>query len=130
MRNSAASDPTRSERSEVSDPAISVHNRLACDSLLEYVGDTPLIRLRGLEDDVGNTRVELYARAKWFNPGGSVKDRAAVRTVSDAEKAGLLTREKTILESTSGNAGIALAMIGAAIWGLSRWTESSTRVCW
>jgi cysteine synthase B len=82
------------------------------------VGDTPLIRLRGLEDEVGNTRVELYAKAEWFNPSGSVKDRAALRIVSDAEKAGLLTKEKTILESTSGNTGIALAMIGAAIWGV------------
>jgi cysteine synthase B len=83
------------------------------DSLLDYVGNTPLIRLRGLEREVGG-HVELYAKAEWFNPGGSVKDRAALRIVSDAEKAGILTRDKTILESTSGNTGIALAMIGAA----------------
>ncbi|RJP75166.1 MAG: cysteine synthase family protein [Candidatus Abyssobacteria bacterium SURF_17] len=90
------------------------HSKLACDSLLEYVGNTPLIHLKGLDAGIDDSRVELYAKAEWFNAGGSVKDRAALRIVSDAEQAGTLTHAKTILESTSGNTGIALAMIGAA----------------
>ncbi len=94
--------------------AVCVHNELARDSLLEYVGNTPLIHLKGLDREIGNDAVELYAKAEWFNPGGSVKDRAALQMVLDAEKSGFLTRAKTILESTSGNTGIALAMIGAA----------------
>ena len=93
---------------------ISLQNDIASGSLLEQVGATPLIRLGGLEKELDRSGVELYAKAEWFNPGGSVKDRAALRIVSDAEKAGLLTAGKTILESTSGNTGIALAMIGAA----------------
>lgn len=101
-------------RSKGSSPAVCAHNELARDSLLEYVGNTPLIHLKGLEKEADNGQVELYAKAEWFNPGGSVKDRAALKMVSDAEKSGLLTRAKTILESTSGNTGIALAMIGAA----------------
>ncbi len=101
-------------RSRGSSSTVCVHNDLARDSLLEYVGNTPLIHLKGLEKEIGNNRVELYAKAEWFNPGGSVKDRAALQMVLDAEKAGLLTGAKTILESTSGNTGIALAMIGAS----------------
>jgi len=93
---------------------ISLQNDIASGSLLEQVGATPLIRLGGLEKELDRSGVELYAKAEWFNPGGSVKDRAALRIVSDAEKEGLLTAGKTILESTSGNTGIALAMIGAA----------------
>ncbi|MBI4832224.1 MAG: cysteine synthase family protein [Candidatus Lindowbacteria bacterium] len=96
------------------EPVLSLHNGRACESVLEYVGNTPLVRLRGLERGLGNSSVELYAKAEWFNPGGSVKDRAALSIVMDAEQAGSLTPKKTILESTSGNTGIALAMIGAA----------------
>jgi cysteine synthase B len=59
-------------------------------------------------------RLEVYAKAEWFNPGGSVKDRAALSMIEDGERRGALTREKTIIDSTSGNTGIAYAMVGAA----------------
>src|SRR6187397_727357 len=80
-------------------------------SILDLVGNTPLLRLRRFERADG--RVQLYAKAEWKNPGGSVKDRAAVRMVTDGEASGALTPGKTILDATSGNTGIAYAMIGA-----------------
>ena len=76
------------------------------------VGNTPLLRLEQL--DGLPRRVELYAKAEWFNPGGSVKDRPALNMVLEGERSGLLRPGKTILDATSGNTGIALAMIGAA----------------
>ena len=81
-------------------------------SVLDLVGNTPLIRLRRFERADG--RVQLYAKAEWKNPGGSVKDRAAVAMVLDGERRGLLIPGRTILDATSGNTGIAYAMIGAA----------------
>ena len=81
-------------------------------SILDLVGNTPLLRLRRFERADG--RVQLYAKAEWKNPGGSVKDRAAVRMVTDGEASGALTPGKIILDATSGNTGIAYAMIGAA----------------
>ena len=81
-------------------------------SILDLVGNTPLLRLRRFERADG--RVQLYAKAEWKNPGGSVKDRAAVRMITDGEASGLLTPGKTILDATSGNTGIAYAMMGAA----------------
>ena len=58
-------------------------------------------------------RVEIYGKAEWFNPGGSVKDRPALRMIEEGERSGALTREKIILDSSSGNTGIAYAWIGA-----------------
>ena len=81
-------------------------------SILDLIGRTPLIRLRRIEESCPG--VELYAKAEWQNPGGSVKDRAAARMIAEGEHAGQLTRDKTILDATSGNTGIAYAMIGAA----------------
>ena len=81
-------------------------------SILELIGNTPLIRLASFETGLRN--VELYAKAEWKNPGGSVKDRPAARMIADAERSGALTRDKIILDATSGNTGIAYAMIGAA----------------
>jgi len=81
-------------------------------SVVDLIGNTPLIRLSGFEGGLEN--VELYAKAEWRNPGGSVKDRAAARMIADGERSGALTREKIILDATSGNTGIAYAMIGAA----------------
>jgi cysteine synthase B len=71
-----------------------------------------MIRLSGFETGLRN--VELYAKAEWKNPGGSVKDRPAARMILDGERSGALTRDKIILDATSGNTGIAYAMIGAA----------------
>src|SRR5262245_15391840 len=81
-------------------------------SIVELIGRTPLLRLRRLERETPG--VELYAKAEWQNPGGSVKDRAAARIISDAERTGQLTPAKVLLDATSGNTGIAYAMIGAA----------------
>lgn len=81
-------------------------------SIIDLIGNTPLIRLSSFES--GLSGVELYAKAEWQNPGGSVKDRPAARMIADAERAGLLTRDTIVLDATSGNTGIALAMIGAS----------------
>jgi cysteine synthase B len=82
-------------------------------SILERVGNTPLLTFPSLEQELP-AGVKLYAKAEWYNPGGSVKDRAALNMVLEAEHAGHLYAGKTILDATSGNTGIALAMIGAA----------------
>ena len=81
-------------------------------SIVDLIGNTPLIRLSPFERDLRN--VELYAKAEWKNPGGSVKDRPAARMILDGERSGALSRDKIILDATSGNTGIAYAMIGAA----------------
>jgi cysteine synthase B len=82
-------------------------------SLLEAIGRTPLLRLARIEQEVAG--VELYAKAEWFNPGGSVKDRPAARMICEAVQSGQLTRDKRILDATSGNTGIAYAMIGTSL---------------
>src|ERR1044072_9595366 len=78
----------------------------------QLVGNTPLLRLRNLTAQTNG--VEIYAKAEWFNPGGSVKDRPALNMILEGERAGLLTPGKIILDATSGNTGIAYAWIGAA----------------
>jgi len=80
--------------------------------ITRLVGNTPLLRVRLFEKEF--PRVEVHAKAEWFNPGGSVKDRAALSMIEDGEQRGALTHEKTIIDSTSGNTGIAYALIGAA----------------
>lgn len=80
-------------------------------SILSTIGNTPLVELRHLN---GNPKVRVFAKLEGNNPGGSVKDRAALYMIEKAEESGQLTKDKTILEPTSGNTGIALAMIGAA----------------
>lgn len=82
-------------------------------SVSDRVGGTPLLRLDRMVEDLAG--ITLLAKAEWLNPGGSVKDRAAVSMVRDAQRRGLLRPGKTILDATSGNTGIALAMLGAAL---------------
>ena len=82
-------------------------------SIVDLVGNTPLIRLRKIERDLPG--VELYAKAEWKNPGGSVKDRPALRMIQEGIASGQLTPDKIILDATSGNTGIAYAMMGAAM---------------
>ena len=89
-----------------------IRDRTKAKSVLELVGNTPLLRLRLFEAE--HPRLEVYAKAEWFNPGGSVKDRAALAMVEDGEARGELTRDKVLIDSTSGNTGIAYAMVGAA----------------
>jgi S-sulfo-L-cysteine synthase (O-acetyl-L-serine-dependent) len=81
--------------------------------LLESVGNTPLLSFARLASELPRG-VELFAKAEYLNPGGSVKDRPALSMILEGERAGALTPEKTILDATSGNTGIAYAMIGAA----------------
>lgn len=83
-------------------------------SVLELVGQTPLVRLRSLERRAGGA-VEIWAKCEFANPGGSVKDRAAAQMVRDALADGRLTPDKTLIDSTSGNTGVAYSMIGAAL---------------
>jgi len=80
-------------------------------SVLYAIGNTPLVELTHLN---GNKSVKIYGKFEGVNPGGSVKDRPAYYMIKKAEESGKLTKDKTIVEPTSGNMGIALAMIGAA----------------
>ncbi|MCD9028864.1 cysteine synthase A [Luteimonas sp. BDR2-5] len=80
------------------------------DSILQTVGNTPIVRLHR----VAPSNVELYAKVESFNPGGSVKDRLALAIILDAEQRGLLKPGDTVVEATSGNTGVALAMVCAA----------------
>ena len=86
--------------------------RECTSSILDQIGNTPLIRLQKLAGIPAG--VELYAKAEHFNPGGSVKDRPGLNMILDGEQTGKLTPSKIILDATSGNTGIAYAMIGAA----------------
>jgi cysteine synthase B len=83
------------------------------EAVLACVGNTPLVRLERVSSDLPG--ISLLAKAEWLNPGGSVKDRAASRIVVEAERTGKLGPGKVLLDSTSGNTGIAYAMIGAAL---------------
>lgn len=85
---------------------------LTATSILDLIGRTPLVRLKRFEQETPG--VELYAKAEWQNPGGSVKDRAAARMIADGEASGALRPGQTIVDATSGNTGIAYAMVGAA----------------
>jgi len=91
--------------------AVSKNVLRPASSLLDQIGNTPLLRLAKL--DAQFSGVEIYAKAEFFNPGGSVKDRAAYNMILDGERTGRLTRDRVLLDATSGNTGIAYAMIGA-----------------
>ena len=82
------------------------------NNILELIGKTPLLRLNNLEKEVG-AKAKLFAKLEYFNPAGSVKDRAALYMVQDAEAKGIITSGATIIEPTSGNTGIGLALVGA-----------------
>ncbi|TMQ65837.1 MAG: cysteine synthase family protein [Candidatus Eisenbacteria bacterium] len=85
---------------------------LGAPGLIDLIGNTPLVPIRGLEGVPAG--VEVYGKAEWFNPGGSVKDRAAWAMVEAGEEAGALGANKILIDATSGNTGIAYAWIGAA----------------
>src|SRR3954453_21752146 len=89
-----------------------VPNRTEAAGLLGAIGNTPLLRLEKIARDLPG--IEIYAKAEYFNPGGSVKDRPALNMILQGERDGLLTPDKILIDSTSGNTGIAYAMIGAA----------------
>ena len=79
------------------------------DSILWTIGNTPLVKINTMNP---NSKVELYAKLEGFNPTGSIKDRIALKMIEEAELSGELTKDKTIIEATSGNTGIGLSMIG------------------
>ena len=95
-----------------SSPSSSPAADRVASSVLDLIGRTPLVRLRSFERETPG--VELYAKAEWKNPGGSVKDRPAARMILDGEASGALRPGLTIVDATSGNTGIAYAMVGAA----------------
>ena len=84
------------------------------DSIIELVGNTPLIKLTNITEGI-SPGVEVYAKAEWFNPGGSVKDRPALWMILDGINSGKLTHDKILMDSSSGNTAIAYAMFGAAL---------------
>ena len=83
------------------------------ETVIDLIGNTPLLRLKRFE--TGFRNVELYGKAEWFNPGGSVKDRPAANMVKEGLTSGALRPGKTLLDATSGNTGIAYAMLGASL---------------
>ena len=90
---------------------VAADSRLVARDLLQLIGNTPLIRLDRIAREFPG--VEIFGKAEFFNPGGSVKDRAGLNMIREGERSGKLTRDKIILDATSGNTGIAYAMIGA-----------------
>ena len=80
------------------------------DSILDTIGDTPCVRVKKLVPD----HVRLYVKAEFFNPAGSVKDRLAISIIEEAERSGQLKPGQTVVEATSGNTGVGLAMVCAA----------------
>lgn len=84
------------------------------DNVVELIGNTPLVKLSRISEEL-NTDVEIFIKAEWYNPGGSVKDRPALRMIMDGISTGILNRDKVIMDSSSGNTAIAYAMIGAAL---------------
>ena len=83
------------------------------DSIIDLIGNTPLIKLNQFSELSSDKKI--YIKAEWFNPGGSIKDRAALSMIKEGIKKGSLTKEKTIMDSSSGNTAIAYAMIGSAL---------------
>lgn len=83
------------------------------DNISQLVGNTPLLRLKNIEKKF-SLNAKIYAKLEYFNPVGSIKDRAAKQMIEDAEKKGLIHSGGTIIEATSGNTGIALASIGVS----------------
>jgi len=94
-------------------PAVAREYGRIGQNILERIGNTPLLRLQRMGSDFPNAK--FYAKAEWFNPGGSVKDRAAYSMIREGERTGALQPGKIILDATSGNTGIAYAMVGAAL---------------
>ena len=91
--------------------AASIIRAIERTDILSRIGNTPLLRLERIAAELRG--IEIYAKAEYFNPGGSVKDRAALNMILDGERTGKLTHDRIILDSTSGNTGIAYAMIAA-----------------
>src|SRR5512145_569833 len=109
--------PHRSTRANNEGKAMALRNyqleTIAAEAIDSLIGNTPLLGFRRITAHLPDW-ISIYAKAEWANPGGSVKDRAAYNIIRQAEAAGELTPGKILVDSTSGNTGIAYAMIGAA----------------
>jgi S-sulfo-L-cysteine synthase (O-acetyl-L-serine-dependent) len=106
---------TRTHHGETEDETPAMALRLGetlGHSLIDRIGNTPLLRLDALTRELPG--ITLLGKAEWYNPGGSVKDRAAANIVAEAKRSGQLRPGKVLLDATSGNTGIAYAMLGAA----------------
>src|SRR5690348_17175532 len=103
---------THGVNAEGAKPSLSPANTPLGEGLLQRIGNTPLLRLQHFGADLPG--IQLLGKAEWLNPGGSVKDRAAAAIVSEARSTGQFPPGKVLLDSTSGNTGIAYAMLGAA----------------
>jgi S-sulfo-L-cysteine synthase (O-acetyl-L-serine-dependent) len=101
-------------RAQLAQPTFPAAGPLSAVSALQLVGSTPMVEIGHVRDGVA-PGVRILAKLEGFNPGGSVKDRPALKMVEDGLRRGLLVPGKTIIDSTSGNTGIALAMVGAAL---------------
>ena len=106
----AAGGPRRPAGAQL-DAALLVRRAQAADSVVDLIGGTPLVRLYNLEPP----GVEMWAKCEFCNPGGSVKDRPALQMVRDALADGRLTPDKTLIDATSGNTGVAYSLVGAAL---------------
>ena len=87
-------------------------------SILDKIGNTPLVRIHQIGREIPSVKsgkVRIFAKVESFNPGGSVKDRPAYRMVQEGLRSGAFTKEKTLIDATSGNTGVAYAMVGAAL---------------
>lgn len=103
----------RDEAVAVDQGAVARARKRVVDNVTELIGNTPLVRLRSFESELPG--VEIWCKCEFMNPGGSVKDRAAFRMMSDGVASGQLTRDKEVIDSTSGNTGIAYSLIGASL---------------
>ena len=110
-------DPLLREKNHplrVNGQSAQAHRPLQGESVLDRVGNTPLLDMSRFAQGYGVApQVRVFAKAEWYNPSGSVKARAALRIVEDAERTGELTHNKILIDSSSGNTGIAFALIGA-----------------
>jgi len=108
----ASEPPTAAEALAQAEQVHRARLRVA-EKITDLIGDTPIVRLRTFERDLPG--VELWAKCEFMNPGGSVKDRAAYQMIRDAIRSGALKPGKTIIDSTSGNTGVAYSLIGGAL---------------
>jgi cystathionine beta-synthase len=101
---------TASAAATTTNPKSLDRSSMICDSILDVIGDTPMVRLNRV---AANLECEMLVKCEFFNAGGSVKDRIGKRMVEDAEKAGMLHENDTLIEPTSGNTGIGIALAAA-----------------
>jgi cysteine synthase B len=102
-----------SESGDVDTEAVARARTRVAESITDLIGNTPIVRLRSIDREF--PEVEIWAKCEFMNPGGSVKDRAAYQMIRDAIDSGALTRDKEIIDSSSGNTGIAYSLIGGAL---------------